>query len=149
MLMEPCNISANNDETHFSGDHNSPCDGKTVLLSVFSNSPIVLTTIYHLGGRCRCQFSVPTTRLFRFVRTATFFPSTSFGNREEERDREKERERQKVYMRQIVCTLMRSVTCGIDVPRRRTRRNDQRNRNNRPTLTLFTRCPRFISRAVL
>lgn len=35
MLMESCNMSANNDETRFSRDHNSPCDGKAALLSVF------------------------------------------------------------------------------------------------------------------
>lgn len=83
----------------------------------FRNSRIVLSTIYHLGGRCRCQFSVPTTRLFRFVRhTATFFLSTSFGKRKEERGK-----RQKAYMWKIVCTLMRSVTYGIDAPRKRTK----------------------------
>jgi len=52
MLMGSCSISANNDETRFSGDHNSPRDGKTVLLSVFSNSRIVLSIIYHPRGRC-------------------------------------------------------------------------------------------------
>jgi len=107
MLMEPCNISANNDEKRFSGDHNSPYDGKTVLLSVFSNSRIVLSTIYHLGGRCRCQFSVPTTRLFRFVRhTAMFFLSTSFGKREEKTEG--------VHVKDRLYVNAHCVTYGID-----------------------------------
>lgn len=63
-------------------------------------------------------FSTNHETFFRFARRiVTFFPSTSFGNWEEKSKREKERERQEAHMGKLICTLMYSITYGIDVTR--------------------------------
>lgn len=97
MLMGPCNISANNDETRFSGDHNSLRDGKTVLLSVFSNSRIVLSTINHPRGRCvAVNFQYQETFS---IRTATFFPFDLVRKSRSKREKDRRRTCERSFVR--------------------------------------------------
>lgn len=94
MLMESCNMSANNDETRFSGDHNSPCDGKTALLSVFRTHGSFYPPFIIRGGGVAVNFQYQPRDFFSIRSSySNVFPLDlvrKLRGKEQERERERE-----------------------------------------------------------
>lgn len=110
-----------------SGRHNSPHDGKAVPFSVLrTRGSFYPPFIIRVGG-VAVNFQCPPARLFRFAhRIRQRFssrPRSEIGRKIARGRRERERGREEQHTGGFICTLMRSVTCGIDVPRKRMKRS--------------------------